>query len=73
MRWIRHWLIGFGVMVGILFIVAIHFYFVLAIATAIHDFDHFTEFSKYQWEFLIGAVLIAVVFATCFAISMRKS
>ena len=71
MRWIRAWLLAFGVLLGMLFIVAIHFYFILAIATAIHDFNHFEEFSRYQWQFLIGALLLAVGCATWYASSPK--
>lgn len=72
MRFIRNWLIAFGICIGFLFVVAIHFYFILAIATVLHDFDHITEFGKYQQWFLGGAVLLAVALATLFASVTRE-
>lgn len=71
MRWIRNWLIAFFVCLGIVFITAIHLYFILAIATVLHDFDHLTEFEKYATDFLIGSVLISSTISTWFAIRAR--
>ena len=72
MRWIRNWLIAFVVLSVIILVVWLHFYFILAIATVIHDYNHLARFEEYKWKFLGGMIVFAVGLSTWYAISVNK-
>lgn len=73
MRWIViKWLKAFFFCLGVLFVIYVHVYGILAIASALHKFDHLAKFSQYESEVFIGSVLVSVGVSTWFTLQREK-